>query len=145
VLSQAQRSRHQRHLLRDRRPSTAVCPACWAMGKNQVKYVMSGEEKKLIFTGPTREAKAGQKNKPNEPTNEGSFHIYLWSFHSPQFQQSAGATPKILSGQHQTLLLTRGRQCFIIATRPHHVSSLRHIVQNREKARACKPGYVFLA
>jgi hypothetical protein len=26
------KSDHQRHTLRDRRPSTAFCPACWTMG-----------------------------------------------------------------------------------------------------------------
>jgi hypothetical protein len=51
-----------RHLLRDRRCCTTACPACWAMGKNQVNYVMYGEGKKIFFTGPTREAKAEQKS-----------------------------------------------------------------------------------
>jgi hypothetical protein len=57
----------QRHILRDKRPSTAACPACWAITK-----VM----KKLFCTGPTRAAKAEQnlvywQDKPNEPTKEG--------------------------------------------------------------------------
>jgi hypothetical protein len=30
--------------------------------------------------------------------------MYFWSLHSPQFQRSAGANPKSLSGRHQTLL-----------------------------------------
>jgi hypothetical protein len=28
---------HQRHILRDKRPSTAACPACWAIGTKKLK------------------------------------------------------------------------------------------------------------
>jgi hypothetical protein len=31
------RSQEQRHILRDRQPSTPACPACWAMGTNDLK------------------------------------------------------------------------------------------------------------
>ncbi len=32
----------QRHILRDRRPGTIACPACWAMGK--ISKIVYGEE-----------------------------------------------------------------------------------------------------
>jgi hypothetical protein len=47
---------HQRHSLRDRRPSTAACPACWAMGVKETEIVY-GEGKKFC-TGPNRAVKA---------------------------------------------------------------------------------------
>jgi hypothetical protein len=28
---------HSGHILRDRQPSTAACPGCWAMGTNELK------------------------------------------------------------------------------------------------------------
>ncbi len=85
----------QRHTLRDIRPSTAAWPACWAIEKNRIEIVYS-EEKNL--TELTRAAKAEQKllyrhDKPNEPTKKGPLSFVLFeSPHSPQFQQSAGAT-----------------------------------------------------
>ncbi len=61
-------------VLRDRRPITATCPACCAMGTNELKYVVYGEEKN-VFIGPTRPAKAEKnllrwQSKPNKPTKE---------------------------------------------------------------------------
>ncbi len=55
-------------------------------------------EKKIFGTGPTRAVKAEQNllyrhDKPNQLTKEGPFHLFSLSPHSPQFQQSAGATP----------------------------------------------------
>ncbi len=53
-----------RHILRDRQPSTAACPAFWAMG---------------CTTSPT-----------NQP-REDPFHLYSLSPHSPQFQHKGPA------------------------------------------------------
>jgi hypothetical protein len=51
--------RIQRLILRDRRPSTAACFACWAM--EQKVEIVYGEE--IIFcTRPTRAAQAEQKS-----------------------------------------------------------------------------------
>jgi hypothetical protein len=50
----------QRHILRDRRRSTTACPACWAMGTNEVK--LCTVRKKIFCNGPTGAAKAGQKS-----------------------------------------------------------------------------------
>jgi hypothetical protein len=87
-----------RHLLRDRRCGTIVCPACWVMGKNQEKYVMFGEKKNLFFTGPAREAVAGQKSlvpaQQAQRTNQGRIPFICTPGvpYLPQFQQSAGST-----------------------------------------------------
>ncbi len=51
--------------------------------------------KKIFCTGPTRAAKAEQKSLVPARTNQrrkDPFHLYSLSPHSPQFQQSAGAT-----------------------------------------------------
>jgi hypothetical protein len=54
--------------------------------------------KKIFYTGPTRAAKAGQKSlvqaQKTQQINQGRtlFYVYALSPHSPQFQQSAGAT-----------------------------------------------------
>jgi hypothetical protein len=57
--------------------------------------IVYGEEK-IFCTGSTRAAKAEQKSAgTTSPTNKpkiGRFHLYSMSPHSPQFQQSAGAT-----------------------------------------------------
>jgi len=80
----------QRHTLRDRRPSTAASPACWAMG--------IVERKKIFCAGPTRAATAKQKSlvparlAQRNIQGKNPFHLYSMSPHSPQFQQSAGAT-----------------------------------------------------
>jgi hypothetical protein len=52
--------RLHRHILRDRRPSTTACPACWAMRKKEFEIVYGGE--KLFYTGLTRAAKAERKS-----------------------------------------------------------------------------------
>jgi hypothetical protein len=39
----------QRHILRDRRPSTVACPACWAMGTKELK--LSTVRKKKFVLG----------------------------------------------------------------------------------------------
>ncbi len=61
-------------------------------------------KKNIFCTGPTRAAKAEQKSLVRElqaqRTNQGGtpFHLYSLSPHSPQFQQSAGATLSSLFG-----------------------------------------------
>jgi hypothetical protein len=59
---------YQRHILRDRRPGRTACPACWAMGSNELKKYTGS-------SGLTRAAKAGQKslvltNPPNQPRKD---------------------------------------------------------------------------
>ncbi len=74
---------NQRHSLRDRRPSTTACPACWAKETNELKKYT------VYCTGLTRAAKAGQKSlvpsyqhdTPNEATKEGPLSFAL--FESP--------------------------------------------------------------
>jgi hypothetical protein len=46
----------QRHILRDRWPSTAACPACWGDGNKRIEIVYS-EEKNILYHGPTRAAR----------------------------------------------------------------------------------------
>ncbi len=53
--------KNQRHILRDRRPSTSACSACWAMGTDKQRIeIVYGE--KIFCTGPTGAAKTGQKS-----------------------------------------------------------------------------------
>jgi hypothetical protein len=86
----------QRHTLKDRRPSTTACPTCWTMGTKELKYCMV---KKEYFVLDQLEQSRQindllyQDDMPNEPTKEGPFHLYSLSPHSPQFQETAGATP----------------------------------------------------
>jgi hypothetical protein len=72
------------HTIRDRRPSTTGCPACWVMGINELR-------KKIFCTGPTRASKAGHKShvpaRQAQPRKD-PFHLNSLSPHSPQFQQS---------------------------------------------------------
>ncbi len=78
------------YVLRDRRPSTAACPACWAMG--QKFEVMYFEENKILFCsqGRTKISCIGTRSPTNQPRKD-PFHLYSLSPHSPQFQQSTGA------------------------------------------------------
>ncbi len=74
----------QRHILRDRRPSTATCPACWAMGTKKLRKCTAN--KKIFCAGPFRAAKAEQNllyrhDKPHEPTKKGPLSFVL--FESP--------------------------------------------------------------
>jgi hypothetical protein len=94
------KSDHQRHTLRDRRPSTAFCPVCWTMvtrdihtetaalhnclprllgeGPHILKWCTG---RKVIFcTGLKRAPRQDksllyQYDKPNEPTKERPFHL----------------------------------------------------------------------
>ncbi len=40
---------HQRHILKDRRPSTAACPASWEKRTKEFKKIVYGEEKNILF------------------------------------------------------------------------------------------------
>ena len=83
-------------VLKDRRPSAAACPACWAMWTKELKQCtvrktysvlgrleQQGQNKNLLY----------RHDRPNKPTKEGPLSFILFESHSPQFQQSAGATP----------------------------------------------------
>ncbi len=88
----------QRQTLRDRRPITTGCPACWALGTKEWKKCTS--RKKIFCTGPTRAAKAEQKSpvrarKPNKPTKKDPFICPLLSPHSPKFQPERGERGKL--------------------------------------------------
>ncbi len=66
---------------RDRRPSTAAYPACWAMGTKELKWYTV--RKTIFCTWPTRPAKAEQNllyrhNKLNKPTKEVPLFYTLW-------------------------------------------------------------------
>jgi hypothetical protein len=50
----------QRHIQRDRGPSTDACLACWAMGTKELKQCMV--MKNIFCAGPTGAAKAEQKS-----------------------------------------------------------------------------------
>ncbi len=91
----------QRHILKDRRPSTAACPLAgrWV----QRKWIVFSEEKIFFFfayfaLGRLEQPRQNKTllcrhDKSNKPTKEGPpFHLYSVSPHSPQFQQSAWAT-----------------------------------------------------
>ncbi len=67
------------HILRDRLPSTAACPACWVMRTKELKQCTV--RKKLFCTEPTRAAKQNKNvlhrhDMPNEPTRKDTFHLY---------------------------------------------------------------------
>ncbi len=87
---------NQRHILREKRPSTAACPACGGDEDRGIE-ILYGEEKN-IFTEPIRAANAEKKSLvpawQTKRSNQGnnSFHLYSFSPHSPEFLQSAGAT-----------------------------------------------------
>jgi hypothetical protein len=75
----------QRHILQDRRPSTAACPACWAMGTKEVKKCTSTVRKKYFVLG--RLEQPGQNknllyrhDEPNKPTKEGPLSFVLCKY-----------------------------------------------------------------
>jgi hypothetical protein len=60
--------------------------------------IVFGEEKNILYHGPTRAAEGrtkisftGTTSSTNQPRKD-PFHLYSLSPHSPQFQQSAEAT-----------------------------------------------------
>ncbi len=83
----------QRHVLRDRRPSTTACPDCWAMETHKVKKCAVG--KKICCTGLTRAAGMQDKkllHRHDSPMNQprkGPYHLWTIIPHLTQFQQSA--------------------------------------------------------
>ncbi len=82
--------------LRDRRPCTTACTACWAMGTNELKQYTV--RKKIFCTGPsssqgrTTISCTGMKSPPTNQPMKIPFHLYSLSPHSPQIQQAAGTT-----------------------------------------------------
>jgi hypothetical protein len=115
--------KNQRHILRDRRPSTTACSACWAMGtyKQRIEIVYVG--KKIFCTGPTGADKTGQKisctgttKLMNQPRKD-PFHLSSFSPHSPQFQQSAGAIPLSLSDKNKSKNLATSVYVFVFYPR----------------------------
>ena len=70
------------HTKRDRRPSTAACPSCWAMG--QMHWNSVWWEKKYFALGRIEQTKAGQKSLAPalqaQPTSQGRtpFICTLW-------------------------------------------------------------------
>jgi hypothetical protein len=64
---------NQRHLIRDKRPSTAACPACWSIGTKKLKYFV------LSRLEQPRQNKnhLHRQEKPNEPTKEGPLLFVL--------------------------------------------------------------------
>ncbi len=82
--------RTQRHILRDRRPSTTACLGFWAMGTYKVKKC--AVRKKKYFVLRWWEHQRQDKNlfylhdEPNKP-EKGPYHLYSISPHLPQFQQ----------------------------------------------------------
>jgi hypothetical protein len=80
---------HQRHLLRDRRPSKAACPVCGAIETRKLKKC--SVRKTIFCTGPTRAAKArkkifciGRRSLRNQP-RKNPLHLHSLS---PQFHLS---------------------------------------------------------
>ncbi len=90
---------YQRHIRRDRQPSTTACPAYC---DKEIKIVY-GEEKNYFVLGRLEHPRQTKNllyphNKPNEPTMEGPFHLY---FLSPVSTVSSGH-PSLVS-----LVITR--------------------------------------
>jgi len=71
---------NQRHILRDMRPSTTACPACWATGTNKLEKCTM---RKKYFVLDRLEQPRPDKNllyrhdKTNEPTKEGPLSFVL--------------------------------------------------------------------
>jgi hypothetical protein len=84
--------------------------------------------KKIICTASTIAAKAGQqflvgtgKTSPTNQPRKDPFHLYSLSPHSPQFQQSAGATPLYSPSETKyTKLLKKGGGQKLERTRRKH-------------------------
>jgi len=63
----------QRHILKDSRPSTAACPACWTMGRKGLKR--STARKKYFILGRLKQPRQNKNLMPNEPTMEGPLSV----------------------------------------------------------------------
>ncbi len=84
--------------LRDRWRGTTFCPACWAMGINEVKKCTV--RKKNCVLGRVEQPRKEQtllyrRDKLNEPTLGRT--LYSLSPHLPQFQQLAWGHPSLIS------------------------------------------------
>ncbi len=96
----------QRHTLRDRRPSTAACPACWAMGDKRIEILY--DKKKIYCTVPSRAAKSEQESlmlaRQAQQTHQERtpFICTLWVPIHLSFNKSAGATLPSLVSLFQT-------------------------------------------
>jgi hypothetical protein len=81
---------HQRHTLRDRRSGTTACPACWAMGTNDLKLCTGRKKNILLFVlGRPEQPRQNkyllyQHEEPIEPTKEGLLPFVYISFNSQQ-------------------------------------------------------------
>jgi hypothetical protein len=111
----------QRHILRDRRPSTAACPACWAMGPKEMKIV-HGEEKNILYwaekisQGRTK-ISCTSTTSPANQSRKDPLHLYSLNPHSPQYQQSA----EVHSLFSVVLFINIGRT----QGRVHHIFNLK--------------------
>ncbi len=104
----------QRHILRDRRPSTNACPGFWAMGIHKVKKCLVGKNIRTTVEQPRQDTNLLYRyNEPNEPDPmEGPLSIVL-VLNLPQFQQSAGAIPlwdSLVQTEKNILYLTGQRK-----------------------------------
>jgi hypothetical protein len=76
----------QRHIPRDRRPSTAACSAGWAMGIGDKGIEIAyGERKKYFVLGRLEQPRQNKNlivparhDKPNEPTKKGPLSFLLF-------------------------------------------------------------------
>jgi hypothetical protein len=74
----------QRHILRDSRPSTTACPACWAMGTDKLKLNYHTVRKNYFILVRPERPKAEQKSLvpalQAQQINQGrtSFMCTLW-------------------------------------------------------------------
>jgi hypothetical protein len=89
----------QRHILRDKRTSTAACPLPSLLGDGDKGIeIVYGEEKNYFVLGRLEQPRQNKISFTvmTSPTNQlrmDPFHSYSLSPHTPLFQQSAGATP----------------------------------------------------
>ncbi len=82
------------HTIRDRRPTSTACPACWAM-ETTVR-------KKIFCTGPTRAAKAEDKSlvqasQTIEPTKEGLLSFVVCSLSTLSLSFNSQQRPPLSS------------------------------------------------
>ncbi len=98
----------QRHILRDRRPSTDACPAWCSMGVNEFKQCTM--RKKIFCTEQPRQNKnfMYRLDKPNEPNKEGSLSFVL--FESPFTSVST-----VSRGHPSLVSLTKNHKVFFVA------------------------------
>ncbi len=79
-LSKRLEGRNQRHVLKNRRPNTAACPACWRWGQRNWNSVLWGKRYTVLdrLEQPRQTEKIlYQHDKPNEPTKGGPLSFVL--------------------------------------------------------------------